>query len=73
MKFIAAALGNDADLTTSRLAKLRAVAVALNLELIDRIHGGEDKDGAVRADIVIVCAVHQPEVRIHCAAADRKI
>ena len=73
MKVIGTTLGNDADLATSRLAKLCAVAVALNLEFINRVHGWENEDGPVGADVVIVRAVHQPKVRIDCAAADGKI
>jgi len=40
VKTVFAVLGDDADLPASRLAILRAIAVALDLEFIDGVNGG---------------------------------
>ncbi len=54
-------------------AELRAVAVAQDLELLDRLERGIDEDRAVGADVVVVGAVDRPHVRGDVAAAHRQV
>ena len=54
-------------------AELRAVGVAMDLELVDGVHRRVDEYRPVRADVVVVGPVHGPEVRRHGAPADREV
>ncbi len=72
-ELVRAAAGDDVDLRAAGLAELRAVAVAQDLELLDRLDRRVDEDRAVRADVVVVRAVDRPEIRGDVAAADREV
>src|ERR1700730_3150608 len=73
VEVVAAVLGDNADLPASGLPELSAVAIALNLELVNGIDGRKYKDSAVRTDVVVMSAVHEPKVGVHRAAADGKV
>src|SRR5713101_4216153 len=59
---VASALGYHVNLGASCAAKFGPIAVALNLEFFDAVNGRVDKNGALRADIVVPRAVHGPLV-----------
>ena len=63
VELVGAAAGHDVDLGARGLAELGAVAVAMDLELLDGLHGRVDEDRAVRPHVVVVGAVHRPQVR----------
>jgi hypothetical protein len=62
VELVGPAARHQVDLRPARLAELGAVVVALDLELLDGIDRGIDEDRAVGADVVVVGAVHHPEV-----------
>ena len=73
VELVGAAAGHQVDLRAAGLAELGAVVVALDLELLDRVHRGVDQDRAVGAHVVVVGAVHRPEVGGGRAAAHRDV
>src|SRR6266581_2928364 len=62
MVLVASALGYHVDLCAACAAKFGSVAIALDLEFIDAINGRVNKNGALRADIVVPRAIHCPLV-----------
>jgi len=73
MEVVGAAARDHVDLRAAGAAELRAVAVAVNLELLDRVHRRVDEDRTVAADVVVVGAVDRPHVRRDRAAADGQV
>ena len=69
MELVGTRSSDDVDLGPGGATEFRAVAVAVDLELVDRIDGGEYQDGPVRAHVVVVGPVHHPEVAAQPAAA----
>ena len=72
MESLATRLGYDVDHAACGKAKFRAVIVAQNSELADGIHGGENQQGRIGANVEIVDAVDQPEISIGGIAIHRK-
>ena len=72
-ELVRAAAGHDVDLRAAGAAELGAVAVAENLELLDGFERGVQQHRGVIAEIIVVCAVHGPQVSSHTAAADRHV
>ena len=72
-ELVGAAARDDVDLRAARAAELGPVAVAQDLELLDRVERRVHEDRAVRPDVVVVGAVHRPQVRRDIAAAHRQV
>src|SRR5262249_15509517 len=70
VKIIRSRFGHDGDNAASGSTKLGVIAVPLDFELLNRIKGRIDEDGAVRAYIDVVGAIHKKEIGIRGAAAD---
>src|SRR5712691_555599 len=70
VKIVGARLGDDADYASGSPAELGAVAVPLNLELLNRVKGGVNKERAIRSYVYVVGSIHKPQVRIRSTAAD---
>jgi hypothetical protein len=70
---VLAAAGDDVDLRARGLAELGAVAVAMDLELLDGLDRGVDEDRAVAADVVVVGAVDRPHVGVDRAPGDGEV
>ena len=73
VELVRAAAGDDVHLGSGRSSELRAVAVPVDLELVDGVHRGEDENGAVGAHVVVVGTVHRPHVAAEAAAADGEL
>src|SRR5207253_7886640 len=54
VKLVPTRFGDEVDLCAAGAAILRAVAVAQDLKFLDRVHRGIDKNGALRAFVIIV-------------------
>src|SRR6266478_1986378 len=70
VKRVPARFGDEVDLCAAGAAILRAVAVAQDFIYLDRVHRGIDKNGALRAQVIIVTPVHLPLVGIGRRAAE---
>ena len=73
VELVRTATGDDVHLRSGGSAELGAVAVPVHLELVDGVHGGKYQDGPVRADVVVVGAIHGPHVVPLPAAAHREL
>ena len=73
LELVVAAARDDVDLGATGLAVLGAVAVAEDLELLDGVHRRVHQNRAVGADVVVVRAIHGPQVGGDRAAADGQI
>ena len=70
MKIVGSRLGDNGDDAAPGPAELGVIAVPLDLELLDGVQRGVNKDGAVRPYVDVVGAIHQKQVCIRGAAAD---
>ena len=57
LQAVGATARHQVDLRTAAAAELGAIGVAVDLELLGRLHRGIDQDGAVGADVVVAGAV----------------
>ena len=58
VKIVGSRLGNDSDDAAAGSAELGVIAVPLNLEFLNRIKGGVNKNSAVRSYVNVVGAIH---------------
>ena len=70
---VGAALGHDIDDRARCHAVFRTIGIAQHLEFADRFDGGIEKNGAVRACVVVVSAVDQEQVAGVRVSIDRKV
>src|SRR5207253_8603560 len=73
VKIVRPRLGDQGDDASAGSAELGAIAVPLDLELLDGVEGGVNKDGAIRSYVDVVGAIDQKQIRIRRAAADGNV
>src|SRR5262249_1738996 len=70
VKAVRSRFGHDSDDAAAGSAELGVIAVAFDLELLNRIKGWVNKNSAVRSHVYVVGAIYQEQVCIRDAAAD---
>src|SRR5712692_8639720 len=73
MVLVGSAFGHDVDLRAGGAAVFWSIGFALDFELFDTVNGRINKNGALRADIIVRRAVHRPLVPHGGRTAERNI
>src|SRR6267378_294741 len=73
VKIITPALGNKVDRGPGHSPEFSTIAAAFDLELLDRLGRGVDKNGALRSRVIVIGAIHQPLVSVRRTATNGKV
>ena len=73
MNIVRSGFSHDSDDAATGPAELRVVTVPLDFELLNRVKGRINENCTARSHVNVVGAIHQKQVGIRSAAADRDV